>query len=153
MSIGAQTGFAFRTNGITELTAVSDGILPFDFNHLWASDRGIGNVFPFSISAYGPIGMFISSDEVYNISIGGFKKVGLGARDAIMNDLADASSTPVSTMFPRYSNAYTYLTYLLSIPMGNGTKFWMYSLDDSSWMSWFKSNVLVTGRANFVATL
>jgi hypothetical protein len=152
LAIGDKTGFVFRSNGISEMTAVSDGILPFDFNHLWASDRGIGNVYPFSISGYGPLGMFISSDDIYNISVGGFKVVGGVARDSIFRDLARATSTPVSTMVPRWSNGYSYLVYLLAIPFGADTKFWMYSLEDSSWTTWIKRNVTVTGRANFVAT-
>jgi hypothetical protein len=153
LAIGSKTGFIFRGNGISEMTAVSDGILPFDFNHLWASDRGIGNVYPFSISGYGPIGIFISSDEIYNVSLGGFKKIGLGAKNAIMTDLSLASSTPISSLFPRYSVGYTYLTYLLAIPMGNDTRFWMYSVDDASWVAWTSKNTIVTGRANFVFTV
>jgi hypothetical protein len=152
LAIGDKTGFVFRTNGISEMTSVSDGILPFDFNHLWASDRGIGNVYPFSISGYGPIGMFIASDDIYNISIGGFKNVGGPAREAIFSDLANASSTPLSTMIPKWSNRYAYLSYLLAIPFGPDTRFWMYALEDSSWTTWVKRNVIVTGRANFVAT-
>lgn len=152
LSIGDKTGFVFRSNGITEMTATSDGILPFDFNHLWASDRGIGNVFPFSISGYGPIGMFIASDDVYNISIGGFKNVGGPARNAIFADLATATSTPVSAMIPKWSDQYAYLVYLLAIPMGADTKFWMYSLEDGSWVTWLRHNTTVTARANFVAT-
>lgn len=152
LAIGDKTGFVFRSNGISEMTAVSDGILPFDFNHLWASDRGIGNVLPFSISGYGPLGMFISSDDIYNISMGGFKNVGGVARDAIFADLAAATSTPLSTMVPKWSNKYSYLVYLLAIPFGPDTKFWMYSLEEGSWTTWVKKNVTVTGRANFVAT-
>lgn len=152
LAIGDKTGFVFRSNGISEMTAVSDGVLPYDFNHLWASDRGIGNVFAFSISGYGPIGMFISADDVYNISVGGFKNVGGPARESIFNDLDSASSTPLSTMIPKWSGRYAYLAYLLAIPMGKDTKFWMYALEDGSWTTWLKRNVVVTGRANFVAT-
>jgi hypothetical protein len=152
LAIGDKTGFVFRTNGISEMTAVSDGVLPFDFNHLWASDRGIGNVLPFSISGYGPIGMFIAADDIYNISVGGFKNVGGVARDAIFADIAAATSTPLSTMIPKWTNRYSYLVYLLAIPFGPDTKFWMYALEDGSWVTWLKKNVTVTGRANFVAT-
>jgi hypothetical protein len=152
MAIGDKTGFVFRNNGITVMTAINNGILPFDFNHLWASDNGIGNVFPFSISAYGPIGMFISDDDIYNISIGGFKNVGGPARDGIFADLGHATSTPLSTIIPKFANGYAYLMYLLAIPFGNDTKFWGYSIEDNSWIPWIKKNVTVTGRANFVAT-
>ena len=151
LPIGDKTGFVFRSNGISEMTAVSDGILPFDFNHLWASDRGIGNVLPFSIAGYGPIGMFISSDDIYNISIGGFKNVGGVARDQIFTDLANASSTPLAAFVPRMANNYIYLTYMLVIPFGVDTKIWVYSVEDSSWVSWIKKNLTVTGRMNFVA--
>ena len=153
MSIGNKTGFVFRQNGITEMTAVSSGTAPFDFNHLWASERGIGNIFPFTIANYGPIGMFISAEDVYNLSLAGFKRVGGVARNGIIKDLANATSTPVATLFPRFSNGYAYLVYYLAIPLGRDTKIWMYSLDDDSWVNWLNTNIIITGRPTLVVTV
>lgn len=153
MTIGNKTGFVFRVNGITEITSVGSGILPFDFNHLWASERGIGNVLPFSVANYGPVGMFISSDDIYNISLGGFQKASSGSRTDIMSDINNASSTPIASMIPRLSNNYIYLMYVLCIPMGSDTKFWIYSLDDHSWAPCLKKNCFVTAAPHFVAVL
>src|SRR5208337_1459058 len=46
------TAFILRNNGITEMISNSgSGTNPFSFNHLWASDRGIGNILPFGYAS------------------------------------------------------------------------------------------------------
>lgn len=147
-----RTGFIFRVNGITEISLTGSGTNPFDFNHLWASDRGIGNIYPFSIAGYGPIGMFISNEDVYLLSLGGFKQVGGVARDSIMNDLAAATSTPVATIFPYYQRNYVYMTYFLTIPIGLNSVVWRYSQEDQSWQRDFKLKGIYTGRARYIQT-
>lgn len=151
LTIG-RTGFIFRVNGITELVTSSLGLLPFDFNHLWASDRGIGNVYSFSIAGYGPVGMFISNEEIYELSIGGFKKVAGVALNAIFNDLAAATSNPVANILPYYSQNYIYPFYMLCIPIGADTKVWTYSLKEESWQPYFLRNAILTGRTRFAST-
>jgi len=149
--IGA-TGFIFRINGITEMSInTSSGTSPFNFNHLWASDHGIGNVFPFSIAGYGPIGIFISIDEIYEVSLGGFKEIGGNALTAIFNDINNATSTPIATIYPIYQRNYVYLVYELMIPIGNNTSIWRYSIKDKSWQHDFLTNRIPTGRPNFIA--
>lgn len=140
------TAFILRNNGITEVTSNGgSGTNPFNFNHLWASDRGIGNVFPFGYASYGPLGIFISEDDVYNVSLGGFNRIGANARDAIYNDLALASNTPIATIVPYYSNNYVYNHYRLMIPQGNNTVQWCYAIEDKSWQREYKSNTIFTG--------
>lgn len=151
LTIG-RVGFVFRDNGITEMTSLSSGANPFDFNHLWASDNGIGNVFPFSIAGYGPVGMFISEDDIYNLTLGGFKRVGAAARDAIYADIASATGQPVAAILPKISRGYAYPIYKLMIPFGDGTKIWNYSIEDDSWQPDFKTFGNFTGRPQFVAT-
>lgn len=149
-SIGT-TGFIFRVNGITEISLNNSGTAPFNFNHLWASDHGIGNVYPFSIASYGPIGIFISLEEIYLVSLGGFEVIGKEARDAIMLDLANAIGSPIATIFPIYKQGYVYPQYVLSIPQPTGNKSWRYSVEDKSWQPDFRSYGFLTGRPNFVA--
>lgn len=149
-----RTGFIFRVNGITELIPISQGLLPFDFDHLWASDRGIGSVFPFSIVNYGPIGMFISNDDIYQISISGFQKVGGKARNAIFEDLDQAVFAPIASMFPTFRFKYPYLTYLLAIPFANNkTKLWCYFVEDECWFPWGTINGYITGKIRVVPTI
>lgn len=146
------TAFVLRTNGITEITSTGVGINPFDFNHLWASDRGIGNIYPFGYATYGPIGIIISSDDIYNISLGGFKKIAGGARNSIYNDLYNAIGNPVGSIVPYYQLNYVYNHYKLAIPQQGGTKIWNYSIDDDSWQPEFISNVAYTARTRYCFT-
>lgn len=146
------TAFILRQNGITEVTSTGQGINPFAFNHLWASDRGIGNIYPFGYASYGPLGIFISSDDIYNVSLGGFNRIGGAARDAIFNDLFAATGNPVGSITPYYQLNYVYNTYKLAIPQQGGTKIWNYSLEDSSWQPEFKSNALYSGHTRYCFT-
>jgi hypothetical protein len=139
------TAFILRTNGITEATSTGNGINPFNLNHLWASDRGIGNVLPFGYAAYGPLGIFISSDDIYNVSLGGFKRIGGVARDSVYNDIYAATSNPIGSIVPYYQKNYVYNHYRLSIPQGQNNVTWIYSLEDESWQREFNSFKNFTG--------
>lgn len=144
MTVGT-TGFIYRTNGITEVTSTGNGVNPFNFNHLWASDRGIGNIFPYGYAAYGPLGIFISNDDIYNVSLGGFKRVGGVARDSIFNDLYITTGIPIGSIVPFYQGNYAYNHYRLTIPQGNNNVTWIYSLEDESWVKEYNSNKNFTG--------
>jgi hypothetical protein len=146
------TAFILRANGVTEVTSTGNGINPFNFDHLWASKKGIGNIYPFGFASYGPIGIFISSDDIYNISLGGFKRIGGMARDAIFNDLYAAISAPIGTIIPYYQLDYIYNHYKLVIPQQGGTKIWNYAIEDDSWQPEFKSNVIYTGHTEYCYT-
>ncbi len=142
MYIG-RTGYLFRQNGITEISPTGNGTVPFDFNHMWASEQGIGNVYSASIAQYGTTGVFVASDNIYKISD---KVVAIGgnARDAIMSDLASTSIQPTGAITPALTLGYNYLVYMLfiSTPQGN-TKCWVYSLEDDNWMPWQFSDTIV----------
>jgi hypothetical protein len=139
------TAFILRTNGISEMTSTGQGINPFALNHLWASDRGIGNVFPFGYAAYGPIGIFISSDDIYNVSLGGFKRIGGMARDAIYSDLAITTGFPIASIVPYYARNYVYNHYRLTIPQGNNSVSWVFSIEDEAWTKEYNSSKIFTG--------
>jgi hypothetical protein len=147
------TAFILRNNGVTEVTSTGQGINPFDFDHLWASDRGIGNIYPFGYASYGPLGIIISSDDIYNISLGGFKRIGGRARDAIYNDLFSTTGVPIGAIIPYYSGKYVYNHYRLSIPQGSNNKTWVYSIEDDNWSPEYHTNKYFTGitRWNFVS--
>lgn len=144
MTVGT-TAFIYRNNGITEVTSTGNGINPFNFNHLWASDRGIGNVYPFGYASYGPLGIFISSDDIYNVSLGGFKRIGGTARDSIYNDLALNTGVPIASIVPYYQSNYVYNHYRLAIPQGNKSVTWIYSIEDDMWVRESNSNINITG--------
>jgi hypothetical protein len=135
------TAFILRTNGITEVTSNGSGINPFNFNHLWASKRGIGNILPFGFAAFGPLGVFISSDDIYSVSMGGFNRIGKDAKDGIYRDLYRGTNIAIGSIVPYYDQRYVYNHYRLSIPINNDTITWIYCFEDESWQREVKRNI------------
>lgn len=149
LTIG-RTGFIFRVNGITEMLQGTSGLNPWTFNHLWASDRGIGNIYPYTVAGYGPVGIFASNDDFYELSLGGFKGIGGMALDAIFNDLAEASSGPVASMVPFWQMNYIYPCYKLDIPMSNFSSVsWIYFVKEQIWMRWTEEEGIFTGKTRY----
>jgi hypothetical protein len=135
-------GYLFRQNGITEINPTGNGLAPFDFNHLWASEHGIGNVYPETIAQYGSYGAFISTDNIYQITPGNVNAIGKGARDAIMLDLSLAVAPPTACIVDSYATYRVYLAYKLLIPMPDGsTRIYLYSFEDANWTRWSVSGV------------
>lgn len=147
MTLGRE-GFVFRQNGITHMTPTGKGVLPFDFNHMWSSQNGIGNVYPFTIAQYGNTGIFISFEQIYQITPGGLQPIGGGARDAIMTDLSNATGSPKASIDRGFNLGYTFLHYHLRIPLSNGTRSYIFSLEENNWTSWTETNVWPTGQSN-----
>ena len=130
-------GYIFRQNGITEIDPTGNGTAPFDFNHLWASEQGVGNVYPLTIGQYGSYGMFVATNDVYQVTPGNVVAIGMGARDNIMYDLAQAVAPPTGVIMPSYATYRVYLVYKLFIPLASGsTRVYVYSFDDNNWASW-----------------
>jgi hypothetical protein len=131
-------GYLFRTYGITQFAPSGSSITPFEFDHMWASERGIGNVFPWSIAQYGPQAAFIAVDNIYSLSITNAATIGGTARDAIYADLANMipGRNPFANIIPIFKAGYVYLTYEIVIPMASVTRVWIYSFEDKNWASW-----------------
>lgn len=143
--------YLFRTNGITEQAiSGSNNLTPFYFDHMWASNHGVGNVYPWSIAQFGSVGFFVSTEQIYQMSVNNFNPVGGGARDSIMGDLAKATQNPVASVVPDYAYGYIYLTYRISIPMGTFTRHYVYSVEDQNWSMEETNGVIVTGKPESV---
>lgn len=147
MSLGPNA-YIFRQNGITEMTPTGVGTAPFDFNHMWASQNGIGNVYPFSIAQYGSNGIFISNEQIYQMTPSTMQPIGGGARDAIMADLAKATGSPKASIDRGWRLGHVYLTYHLRIPLTNSMRSYVYSLEDNNWSRWTDTGVWPTGISN-----
>ncbi len=129
-------GYIFRTYGITQFAPSGSAITPFTFDHMWASDRGIGCVLPWSIAQYGPTAAFVADDNIYSLSITNAQAIGGTARDAIYADIANATDVPVANVIPKLKNGYIYLTYQLVITLATNIRFWIYSFEDKNWSAW-----------------
>lgn len=129
-------GYLFRRNGITQFSSTGSAITPFIFDHMWASDHGIGNALPWSIAQYGPMCCFVAEDNIYALAVTNAKPIGGTARDAIMTDLNDAVSIPFACVTPKYNNGYVYMTYKIFIPFATFARAWVYSFEENNWASW-----------------
>lgn len=150
LSIGSSVTYIFRTNGITEQSVNSSGVLPFTWNHLWGQQMGIGNVFPGLISSYGSIGMFVDYENVYQVSLYSFEPVGGTARDAIIADLQNATGTPYGGFADQVVAGYVWLTYHICIPLAGGMKEWVYDLEQKSWQPFFVSTFTPTANPSTI---
>ena len=129
-------GYLFRTFGITQMTPTGSAVTPWEFDHMWASERGIGSVFPWSIAQYGPTGAFVAEDNIYTISVTNAQTIGGTARDEIFVDLAAAISIPVANIIPIFAKGYVYLTYQIVIHLATLTRIWVYSMEEKNWSAW-----------------
>jgi hypothetical protein len=142
MTMGV-AGYLFRSYGISQFSPSGSAVAPFQFNHLWASEHGIGNVLPWSIAQYGSQGAFISQDNIYSLGLTNVQQIGGTARDAIMQDLADmiagasfSPGTAYAAILPIFKKGYVYLTYQIFIPFEDFMRMWVYSFEDKNWMKW-----------------
>lgn len=129
-------GYIFRTNGITQMTPTGSAVTPWEFDHMWASEHGIGNILPWSIAQYGPTAAFVAQDNIYSLSVTNAQPIGGTARDAIMADLANAAWPPVANIIPIFTAGYVYLTYVLLIPFATFVRQWTYSFEEKNWAPW-----------------
>ena len=145
-----RTGYIYRTNGITEMIPNSSGG-GFDFDHLWASDRGIGNILPQSIAGFGPMNIFVSGDEIYQITPSGLNGIGKVSLNAIKSDLANAAGTVMGTIVPYMAQDYVYTVYMLIIPFDDqSAAMWLYDIKEQSWTRWRTTNKTFTCKPRYV---
>lgn len=142
MTMGV-AGYIFRSYGISQFSPSGSAIAPFQFNHMWASEHGIGNVLPWSIAQYGQQGAFVAQDNIYALTLTSANPIGGTARDAIMDDLANmmpgssfSPGTAYAAILPIFKKGYVYLTYQIFIPLADVVKMWVYSFEDKNWSPW-----------------
>jgi hypothetical protein len=167
-----RVGYLLRTDGITEIGPTGRGQAPFEFNHMWASKNGIGNIKFFGQAQYGTTGVIIARDNIYSILSYQVQSIGGGARDQIYSDMSLASAATggvggmpniwgaivpyiFSGVVPDAvqtsgsggsSTAFSYLMYMLFLNIGNNCKVWIYSFDENNWTPWNLPNMNVTAQ-------
>ena len=129
-------GYIFRNYGITQMAPTGQAITPWEFDHMWASNHGIGNVLAWSLAQYGPTCCFVAQDNIYSLSITNVQPIGGTARDAIMSDLANAAGPSFANIIPILVSGFTYLTYQLEIPFVTFIRIYLYSFEDQNWSTW-----------------
>lgn len=143
-------GYIYRTNGITQMIPNAQGT-GFDFDHLWASDRGIGNALPQSLAGFGPMNIFVSGDDVYQLTPNSFQRIGLKAFNSIAADLQNVNGVIQATIIPYFSRGYPYCVYWLIIPDGSGmSTHWLYDVKEQNWTRWVTNGKDFTCRPRLV---
>jgi hypothetical protein len=145
-----RTGYIYRNNGITEMIPNSSGS-GFDFDHLWASDRGIGNILSQTLAGFGPMNIFVSGDEIYKITPNSFDAIGKRSLNAIKNDLANAVGFVTGHITPYIVSNFVYPTYHLLIDFDDKlTVDWVYSIKDDNWMRQVFNQKRMTCKPRYV---
>jgi hypothetical protein len=89
-----RSGIIGRTNGISQMDPGLSGTAPFTFYHLWSSIQGVG-ARPNTMVQWGMQVLFLSSDNVYSLSIsGGIQPIGQKIMPRINNDQRNAAGFP-----------------------------------------------------------
>lgn len=145
-------GYVFRSNGISEILPTSGQGLVFDFNHLWASDRGIGNAFPQTLAGFGPMGIFGSGEAFYKITPNSFDNISKGATDNILMDIFNRTGNMQATILPYISTQYPFTCYMLNIETGDDTVQWIYDINEGSWTRGIYKNKFFTCKPKYVFT-
>lgn len=129
------TVYIIRRAGITEMTALNSGIQPFNFDHMWASHKGVGTVFPDTIAQYGPKGAFVANDDIYTIGLDGIATIGGSAKRAIYRDLKNATIVKAG-MVALNINDCPELCYVLAMQISNNSlvKTYVYGFESKQWM-------------------
>jgi hypothetical protein len=108
-------GYLFRNEGITQINPTGNGILPFQFNHLWASELGIGCAYTNTISQYGSVICFAADSGIYTLGLNGLNEIGQQARSFIYSLLNNVGIVNAQGMFA-YGPQGRVLPYILTSP-------------------------------------
>jgi hypothetical protein len=133
------TGYIYRQQGITEITGLNSGIQPFNFNHLWASYKGIGTVYSNSLDQYGTEAAFLSDSDVFSFGMSGLASISGTAKQAIYEDLLLSSNNVFGLVCPIQFDSEPEMFYILvmqplaAVAGSYQTIFWMYSYVTQEW--------------------
>lgn len=145
-AVGAsRSGFIFRTNGLTMVTATGVAVAPLAFENFATEPEGVGNVYPYSLAAYGNrFVVFVADDDIYKVLLPEFVPIGGLARKAIFDDIALANGPIVGKIVPNLGVGYPFLSYWLSIPKASNSVTWVYSLSEQSWTRFVAAGALTS---------
>jgi hypothetical protein len=79
--------YVFRSQGVTQMNITGNGVDPFQFNHLWASELGLGTVWADSIAQYGSMGAFVADSGIYTLGISGLTQITGAAKNFLMGQI------------------------------------------------------------------
>lgn len=132
--------YIIRSNGITQMIPTGIGTSAFDFNHLWASQRGIGDVVGTTVANYGPVGFVVAADDVYILTASSYDKIGSKIKNLLYQQLISTVYGSVGWIEPLISAGQPYLRYRIAINLSapitrahTALVIWSFSTEDYKW--------------------
>lgn len=145
------TAYIYRQQGITEMTETNSGIQPFVWNHLWASEKGIGTTYANSLSQYGSESAFVSDSDIFSFGMSGLSSISGTAKQAIFSTLVQSSNQVLGLMSVLQFDGEPEMYYILVMQNPTAvagvfnTVFWMYSYISKEW-----TQTILTNTVQFV---
>lgn len=132
------TLFVLRGQGITEVSPLNSGINPFNFDHLWASHKGIGTIYPNTVAQYGSLGGFFSDTDIFTIGYSGLNSISFKALSGIYKDLIGTCQGNLlcGGMGSLYVNGEVTNVYILAACDTSNTPtiyIWMFNFRTNEW--------------------
>lgn len=156
------TGYVLRVNGITQITPTGNGIQPWYFNHLWASEMGIGLIFPQTQAQYGSYVFIVAYDNVYLFTPASINAIANNVIDSIVSDINAVTSYQLSAQHvyacvtPIIQGGYSYFVYKLYIlkfitSTSYSAVVWTYDIKSNNWVrETLTTNAVIGGQPAFV---
>jgi len=149
--------YIVRTNGITQMIPTGVGTSAFNFNHLWASQQGIGDIFGTfagsTVASYGPVGFIVAADDVYVITASSYDKIGSKVKNQLYAQLLVANLV-LAWIEPTLTQGVPYLRYRIGINTNTGNfNIWSYSTEINGWEYEVFQNLTLTGFPSLLNTI
>jgi hypothetical protein len=131
------TGYILRLQGISEMSPLNSGTQPFDFNHLWASHKGIGALYSQSVQQYGSVGYFVSDTDIFTIGYDGINVIAGKAKSAIYGWINNKNFEMDSAVGVISINNEPFLAYVLAFygttSVDEFVQYFIYRADNKEW--------------------
>lgn len=129
------TGYIIRTQGITEVSPLNSGLAPFDFNHMWASHKGIGTIYPQTVAQYGSKGVFLSDVGIFTFGYEGINTIDLKAKSAIYGELIlnNSASFICAGCGPIQLDGNNFLAYVITSYSVGGIVTYIFNFTSGEW--------------------
>lgn len=156
-------GYIFSPSSITVMSPTGNNQLPFTFDHLWYSPRGIGCAMPQSLDSYGPHVGFVAVDGIYILTVSGVTNIGDKIIDNFFDSVFNSQNTLQTFVFgkfiPVFMNNNTlrvnlmYNIYIVQQGVSGmcNTKVYSYSMDSKAWSIFSVQNLALTCKPDIIA--
>jgi len=143
-------GYIMRKNGITQITPTGNGIQPWYFNHLWASEHGVGMYYPDTVAQYGSLAFMLAEDNVYIFTPSSFETIADKNIASIITDIQDNAYGMYAAVVPRKAYNYYYFTYEIYILQQYGMIVWSYEVPGKRWTRKVNSSIQLSAKPSYL---